>query len=81
MSKKTMRTLEKHMRSLSWLQASTNPKEHLDHVPWEHLQILHLKELTDVLIAHQVTSSFFCQSSVEMGSVSCIKSFLCQFVF
>ena len=57
MSKKTIRTLEWHMSSLSWLQASTNPKEHLDHVPWEHLQILQLKELTDAKSAHQVTSS------------------------
>ena len=40
MSKKIGGALEKHMSALSWLQGSRNPKEDLDHVPWEHLQIL-----------------------------------------
>ena len=57
-SKKIIGALQKHMSSLSWPQGSTNPKEYLDHVPWEHSQIFHLTELTDVLTAHQVTSSF-----------------------
>ena len=73
MSKKIHGTLEKHMSSLSWLQASTNPKEHLNHVPWEHLQIFQQKE--DVKSAHQVTSSFFCEFSEEMRRASNIRGF------
>ena len=80
-SKNIHRPLEKHMNAHSWLQGSINPMEHLDHVPWEHLQIFHLKELAYVLIAHQVTSRFFFQSSEEMGSDPNIISCLCQFVF
>lgn len=68
MSKKIYGGLKNHMRSLSGLQGSVSTTDHLNHVPWEHLQIFQLKELTDVSIAHQVTSSFFRQSSEEMGS-------------
>ena len=75
MSKKMIGSLNKHISSPSWLQGLANTKEHLDHVPWEHLQIFQVKELTDVLIAHQVTSGFFCQPSVEVGTESNIGSF------
>ena len=81
MSKKGIGASRKHMSSLSWLQGSTNPMEHLHHVLWEHLQIFHLKELAYVLIAHQVTSSFFCQSSEDTGSASNVRSFFVSLCF
>ena len=81
MSKKIVGAFGKHMNAHYWLQGSINPKEHLHHVPWEHLQIFHLKEQAYVLIAHQVTCSFFCQFSEDTGSASNVRSFFCQFVF
>ena len=49
----------KHIRPLFRLRDSAGTTEHLHHVHWEHLQMFQQKELTDVKIAHQVTSGFF----------------------
>lgn len=68
MSKKILGGFKKHMSSLSGLQGSVSTTDHLNHVPWEHLKIFQVMELTDVSIAHQVTSSFFSRSSEEMES-------------
>ena len=81
MSKKILGGFKKHMRSLSGLQGSVSTTDHLNHVPWEHLQIFQLKELTDVRSAHQVTCCFVCQSRKEM-QCACIfrRTFLYLFV-
>ena len=63
-----------HICPLFWLRDSAKTTQHLHHVPWGHLQIFQLKELTDVKIAHQVISSSLCESSEEMRSVSNIRS-------
>ena len=63
----------KHIRPLFRLRDSAGTTEHLHHVHWEHLQMFQQKELTDVKIAHQVTSGFFCKSSEEMPTATNLK--------
>ena len=63
------------------LRDSVKRAQRLHHVRWEHLQMFQLKVLTDVKSAHQVTSSFFCESRQEMCCVSIImRAFLCLLV-
>ena len=73
--------LKKIMFPLFSLRDSVETAKRLHHVRWEHLQIFQLKVLTDVKSAHQVTSSFFCESRQEMRCAFIIRrAFLYLFV-
>ena len=72
-SKTIKMNVYKHIYPLFWLRDSGKTTQISHHVPWEHFQMFQLMELTDVKNAHQVTSSFFCESSEEMQSTSSIR--------
>lgn len=69
------------MFTLFSLRDSVKRAQRLHHVRWEHLQIFQLKVLTDAKRAHQVTSSFSCESRQKMRCASIIRgAFLYLFV-